>query len=123
MIAVPSWQAVIIGAILFVSWTAISLPAVMEMVSTVLPKNKRTMGVSLHSFVRRIPMALGPVIGGVLIGAFGEVRGVRYAFIAALVLAAVSLILFQVMIDDEERPPTKDLSKAYGLKLISKPFA
>lgn len=122
VIAVPSWQAVIIGAILFVSWTAISLPAIMEMVATVLPKNKRTMGVSLHSFVRRIPMALGPVIGGALIGAFGEVRGVRYAFIAALVMAAASLIFFQVMIDDEKRPPARDLSKAYGLKLISKPL-
>jgi hypothetical protein len=42
------WQAVLIGSVFFVSWTAISLPAMMDMVSTVLPKNKRTMGVSLH---------------------------------------------------------------------------
>src|SRR5512137_747691 len=66
VIAVPNWQAVILGAILFISWTAISLPATMDMVATVLPKNKRTMGVSVNSLVRRIPMALGPIIGGVL---------------------------------------------------------
>ena len=84
VIAIPSWQAVILGAILFVSWTAISLPATMDLVATVLPKNKRTMGVSLHSLIRRIPMALGPVIGGALIGIYGETQGMRFAFIVAL---------------------------------------
>jgi len=123
VIAFPNWQAVIVGAILFVSWTAISLPATMDMVATVLPKNKRTMGVSVHSFVRRIPMALGPVIGGALIGAFGETQGVRVAFIVALVLAGVSLILQQRMITDEKRTPVeKTSSKSYGLTLLNAPL-
>ena len=120
VIAIPSWQAVILGAILFVSWTAISLPATMDMVSTVLPKNKRTMGVSLHSLVRRVPMALGPVIGGVLIGIYGETQGVRLAFIIALALAGVSLLLQQVMIVDAKRTPgEKDVAKTYGLSLLN----
>lgn len=116
----PSWQAVILGAILFISWTAISLPATMDMVATVLPKNKRTMGVSLHSFVRRVPMALGPVIGGALIGAYGENRGIRIAFIVALALAAVSLILQQIMFDDTRpSPEAKSKGNHYGLSLLS----
>jgi len=123
VIAVSNWQAVILGSILFVSWTAISLPATMDMVATVLPRNKRTMGVSLHSLVRRIPMALGPVIGGALIGAFGETQGVRFAFIVAFVLAGVSLILQQVMIADEKRTPIeKGLAKSYGLTLLNAPL-
>jgi len=44
VIIFPYWQAVIIGAIFFVSWTAISLPATMDLVASVLPKNKRTDG-------------------------------------------------------------------------------
>jgi len=60
----PTWWAVFIGAVLFLSWSAISLPATMSLVAGVLPENKRTMGVSMHSLVRRIPMALGPIIGG-----------------------------------------------------------
>ncbi len=123
VIAIPNWQAVILGAILFVSWTAISLPATMDMVATVLPKNKRTMGVSLHSLVRRIPMALGPVVGGALIGAFGETQGVRLAFIVAFVLAGVSLILQQVMITSEKRPPAeKGSAKSHGLTLLNAPL-
>lgn len=118
VIVFPSWEAVIIGAILFVSWSAVSLPAIMDMVATVLPRNKRTMGVSLHSLVRRIPMSLGPVIGGTLIGAFGEVQGVRLAFIVALVLAGVSLAFQQVLIGNEKRTPVEKNSSSYGLALL-----
>ena len=101
VIIFPHWLAVIIGAAFFLSWTAISLPATMSLVSRVLPQEKRTMGVSLHSLVRRIPMALGPVIGGVLIGIYGEKTGIRLAFVAAFLLGIVSLILQQV--DDRRR--------------------
>jgi len=103
VIIFPYWQAVIVGAVFFLSWTAISLPATMDMVATVLPKNKRTMGVSLHSLVRRIPMALGPVLGGAMIGLWGEKSGLRLAFGAALILGGVSLVLQQVMIEDDEK--------------------
>jgi len=101
VILVPAWQAVIVGSFFFLSWTAISLPATMEVVAKALPMRKRTMGVSMHSFVRRIPMALGPVVGGLCIGAWGEREGVRAAFIAALVMACVALVLQQWLIKEE----------------------
>lgn len=98
VIIFPYWQAVIIGAFFFLAWSAISLPATMSLVADVLPQNKRTMGVTLHSLVRRLPMALGPVFGGVLIGIYGEKDGVRLAFAAAFALGIVSIILQQKMI-------------------------
>jgi MFS family permease len=99
VIIFPYWQAVIIGAIFFLSWSAISLPATMSLVSRVLPQDKRTMGVTMHSLVRRLPMALGPIIGGVLIGIYGDKTGVRLAFVGAFFLGLLSLILQQVMIE------------------------
>lgn len=123
VILIPTWTAVILGAILFLSWTAISLPASMNLIAEVLPKNKRTMGVSMHSLVRRVPMALGPVIGGLLINLWGEMSGVRLAFIAALIMAIIAVIMQQKMIKDdrqEERdesspPLTKNPFKALNL--------
>lgn len=103
VILFPYWQAVIVGAVFFLSWTAISLPATMDLVASVLPTDKRTMGVSMHSLVRRIPMALGPLLGGWMIGAFGERNGVRLAFVVALILGGVSLALQQALIEDEKR--------------------
>ncbi len=101
VIAIPAWQAVIAGSVLFLSWTAISLPATMGLVARVLPKQKRTMGVSLHSLVRRAPMALGPVMGGIFIGIWGERTGVRMAFAGALVMAIVALIAQQILIEPD----------------------
>jgi len=101
VILIPAWPAVIIGSFFFLSWTAISLPATMDLVSKVLPKNKRTMGVSMHSLFRRIPMALGPLLGGLMISTWGEVSGIRIAFAGALVLAGIAMILQQRLIPDE----------------------
>lgn len=93
VILVPTWWAVLVGAVFFISWTAISLPAIMSLVNKAVPKDKRTMGVSLHSLTRRIPMALGPVVGGALIQVFGRVKGVRISFGVALLLGAVAIVL------------------------------
>ena len=101
VIVFPHWLAVLVGAAFFLSWSALSLPATMSLVSRALPQQKRTMGVSLISLVRRIPMALGPVIGGVLIGIYGEKTGIRLAFGVALLLGIVSLVFQQVMIEDD----------------------
>lgn len=103
VIFVPSWPAVLAASALFLSWTAISLPATMSLVARVLPRDKRTMGVTLHSLVRRVPMALGPVLGGALIAAWGVENGVRLAFVGALVMAVVAAVLQQRLIEDD--PP------------------
>ena len=99
VIVFPYCRAVIIGSLFFLSWTAISLPATMDLVSKSLPVAKRTMGVSMHSLMRRIPMALGPIVGGAFIVWYGEKDGVRLAFCAAIVLALVSLVVQQVLIE------------------------
>jgi MFS family permease len=105
VILVPAWPAVIVGAFFFLSWTAISLPATMSLVAKVLPAAQRTMGVSMHSLVRRVPMALGPVIGGLFIDAWGTQTGVRLAFLVALVLAGAAIFLQQWLLADD-RPTT-----------------
>ena len=109
VVAVPDWRAVIFGALFFISWSAISLPATMSLINRVLPKNKRTMGVSMHSLVRRIPMALGPLIGGTFIAVWGEQRGVRYAFIVAILMALTAMALQQILIEPD--PPPKEKKK------------
>ncbi len=76
------------------------MPAIMSLISDAVPKNKRVMGVSMHSLVRRVPMALGPLIGGILIGVYGITNGVRISFIIAIVLAIVSIFIFSAFIKD-----------------------
>jgi len=103
VILIPAWWAVLLGAVFFLSWTAISLPATMGLIARVLPMEKRTMGVTMHSLVRRIPMALGPVLGGLCIGVWGVRDGVRVAFVVALILTLVASVLQQRLIKEEPR--------------------
>lgn len=101
VILIPKWQVVLIGAVFFIAWTAVSLPAVMSLVSKSIPKERRTLGVSIHSLVRRIPMALGPLAGGVIIGVYGRIIGVRIAFGVAFLLGLLALYLqWKYMADD-----------------------
>lgn len=101
IIVFPVWQAVLIGAIFFISWTALSLPAILSLVSSTVKKEKQTMGVSLHSLTRRIPMALGPVLGGIFISVYGIEVGARISFGIAFVLGLISLWVIHKFIDDQ----------------------
>jgi MFS family permease len=104
VVLIPTQWAVIVGSVFFLSWSAISLPATMSLVADVLPKSKRGMGVTMHSLVRRIPMALGPLVGGFFITSFGTMRGIRYAFLVAIGFALVALVIQQLFIS---APPAR----------------
>ena len=103
VIFVRTWWAVLVGAAFFISWSALSLPATMELIAQVVSKNKRTMGVSVQSLVRRVPKMLGPVMGGTFIAVWGVENGVRYAFVVALMLALMAMALQQMLITDDGR--------------------
>ena len=116
VILIPAWQAVIVGSVFFLSWTAISLPATMGLVAQVLPKNRRTMGVTMHSLVRRFPMALGPLVGGVCIDIWGRVTGIRIAFIGALAMAVVAAIVQQILIKEDASDQEVQAAKSQAEK-------
>jgi len=103
VILIRSWWAVLIGAAFFISWSAISLPATMDLLARIVPKNRRTMGVSALALVRRVPKILGPVVGGACIAVWGVEQGVRMAFILALVLALAASVLQQLLITDDSK--------------------
>jgi len=141
VIIISRWWAVLLGALFFIAWTAVSLPAIMSMVAEMVGKNRRTMGVSLHSLVRRIPMALGPIVGGLIIGFYslekpfssailarvervggfilevsGIEKGIRVAFIAALVLAIIATFLEYFFVKEPPRSERKSLHLKDTLK-------
>jgi MFS family permease len=89
----PSWPAVIIGMFFFLAWTNLSQPALFAYIGKALPDDKHVMGLSIISIVNRIPRTIGPVIGGILIGSLGFVRGIRIALLLSLVSAMAAIIL------------------------------
>ncbi len=88
-----SWQFVFVGLAFAMAWSSMASPAIFAVIGDALPKSKRAMGFTLQSMLKRVPMAIGPLIGGMLIAAVGIVRGVRTGLMVMLAFAAVTALL------------------------------
>jgi MFS family permease len=101
------WLALLIGAFLFLAWSALSLPATFTVVATSLDRGKHTMGIGVQSMVRRIPMMIGPLVGGWLITSYGWESGIRNALLACICLSIATAIFQWTMVEPaaERRPP------------------
>jgi MFS family permease len=76
------------------------------------------MGVTMHSLVRRIPMAVGPIVGGAFIQWFGTEDGIRLAFVVALILAGVALFMQQALIHEERKGQAPDAGEKNPLRML-----
>jgi MFS family permease len=85
------WLALLLGAFLFLAWSALSLPTTFSVVATSLKAHQHTMGIGVQSMVRRVPMMLGPLVGGWLITRFGWRQGVNYALLLCLALSLMTI--------------------------------
>jgi MFS family permease len=98
-----SWLALLLGSFLFLAWSALSLPATLSVIATSLKSNRHTMGVGVQSMIRRVPMMLGPLIGGWLLTRFGWTDGVRYALALCIAMSLLTLA-FQWFMFESDNP-------------------
>ena len=99
---IPHWGAVIAGMFLFLSWTCFSLPATFSLVGATLTANRYSMGVGIQSVIKRLPIMLAPIFGGILIDRFGIIPGVRIALIMSIFLS-VATIFVQLQLRKEPK--------------------
>ncbi|KXK49411.1 MAG: Major Facilitator Superfamily protein, partial [Chlorobi bacterium OLB5] len=107
-----SWIAVFAGMLFFFGWSNVALPGSMSLITKTLGKGKTVMGISMHSLIRRLPMALGPVIGGVLIGSFGLITGIKIAFGISILLSLIGIVFINKLTTDERPEKTEKLHPA-----------
>src|SRR5205823_5539919 len=88
VLLVPHWGAVIAGMFLFLSWTCFSLPAAFSLVAASLEANRYSMGVGVQMVIKRLPIMIAPIFGGMLIDRFGVISGVRMALAMSIFLSA-----------------------------------
>lgn len=89
----PSWPFVFVGLALSMAWNSMASPAVFAVIGDALPPERRAMGFTLQSMIKRAPMAAAPLAGGALIAATGVLTGVRLGLVITLVLAAVTVFI------------------------------
>jgi MFS family permease len=95
----PSWPWVFVGLGFAMAWHSMASPAIFAVIGDSLPKERRAMGFTLQSMLRRVPMVISPLVGGAAIAAFGISYGVRAGLVITLILALVaSLIVLTINI-------------------------
>ena len=99
------WLALLLGALLFVAWGALSLPATFSAVATNLDASQHTMGIGVQSMVRRVPMIIGPLLGGWLITRYGWQQGVRLALIGCIALGVATALFQWLMTESRDTSP------------------
>ena len=93
------WLALLAGSFLFLAWSSFSLPATFSVVATSLSATQHTMGIGVQSMVRRVPMMVGPLIGGWLIKHYGWQRGVEFALMGCIVLSTLTALFQWLMVE------------------------
>src|SRR5437868_4112233 len=89
----PSWPFIFVGLGLAMAWHSMASPAIFAVIGDALPKEKRAMGFTLQSMLKRVPMVISPLVGGALIAAVGISRGVRAGLVITLGLALITSLL------------------------------
>ena len=88
-----SWPLVFVGLALAMAWQSMASPAIFAIIGDSLPRDRRAMGFTLQSILKRVPIVIAPVIGGAVIASLGIVKGVHAGLLVTLGLAAITLLL------------------------------
>jgi len=102
VLLVPHWGAVIVGMFLFLSWSCFSLPATFSLVGAALEANRHSMGIGVQSVIKRLPIMIAPILGGMLIDHFGVIDGVRIALVISIFLSGLTILVQRQLRDDSD---------------------
>ena len=88
-----SWGVAFAGLMLVMAWSSMASPTLFAVIGDALPPGRRTLGFSVQSILRRIPIVLAPSIGGLLIARHGVHGGVQMGLVVTIALAGVTLAI------------------------------
>jgi len=89
----PSWPFVFLGLALVMAWQSMASPAIFAVIGDALPRERRGMGFTLQSILKRVPIVIAPIVGGFLIASLGVLKGINVSLLITLVLALVTMLL------------------------------
>jgi len=88
----PTWPVVFAGLVFVMAWSSMASPTLFAVVGDALPRQRRAVGFTVQSILRRIPIAVAPTLGGLAIAAYGVIGGVHLGLALTVGLAAITLV-------------------------------
>jgi len=88
-----NWPLVFLGLAFAMAWQSMASPAIFAIIGDSLPRDRRAMGFTVQSILKRVPIVFAPVIGGILIGRLGLLEGIRTGLVISIGLAILTVLL------------------------------
>lgn len=98
-----SWRMVIVGVVLVMAWSSMASPALFAVVGDSLPKGKRAIGFTIQALLRRLPLVVAPIVGGMAISRLGVDQGTRSLLVVNIALGVLALMAIRAMSVSEAR--------------------
>ncbi|HKP85386.1 MAG TPA: MFS transporter [Blastocatellia bacterium] len=111
------WYFVFLGLVLSMAWTSMASPAMFAMIAERLPPNRRAMGFTVQSILKRVPIILSPAIGGLLIARYGLIKGIRISLVITIILSVFAILAqrrFYFASEDKTKPAPIKLRAQFG---------
>jgi MFS family permease len=91
--ASTTWLMVFVGLVFSMAWAGMASPAVFAVIGDSLPKERRAIGFTIQSMLKRVPIMIAPLIGGLLVAEMGVTGGVRTGLLITLGLAVITVFV------------------------------
>lgn len=91
----PGWPFVFGGLFLVSAWFSMASPALFAVVGDALPKERRAMGFTVQSILKRLPILVAPILGGLVIARHGVVPGMRALLTVTIGCGLVTLLVLR----------------------------
>jgi len=104
-----SWPMVFVGLAFAMSWQSMASPAIFAIIGDSLPPERRAMGFTIQSILKRVPIVIAPLLGGALIVELGILSGIRVGLVITLILAAIALLLIRRINIEIKVSPATDI--------------
>jgi len=87
----PSWPWAMVALVFVLAWSSMASPTLFAVVGDALPKERRAIGFTMQAILRRLPIVIAPIAGGLLIARVGLLAGMHALFIVTIGLAVLTL--------------------------------
>jgi len=88
----PSWPFLFVGLAFVMAWQSMASPAIFSIIADALPRERRAMGFTLQSILKRVPIVIAPIVGGILITSLGVVKGIHVGLLITLLCAIIAMM-------------------------------
>jgi MFS family permease len=102
----PNPAVVLVATALTMAWPSMGIVATFDVVAR--GRRRTTNAFALQAMLRRVPMVVGPLLGGVLLARFGNGDGTRAAVGLASVLASLAVLGFVRNLESHHVDRTND---------------